>query len=157
MDAIFFVNHQGKQVIPSPQLFNKALGMCKPEIVILPTSWIGFDIGGMPSSVANIFVDAEDAQDSVWEERSVVICRSRKMLSKALRAPTAAINGVAYKVWKKGFGVVSSVPQKTIVVITQGEVDPLPEDPVFCELGIPAKDIFFILESQLIGNNPDEQ
>lgn len=151
MDALFFVNNQGKQVIPAPALLNKSLRLCAPENLVLPTSWIGFDIKAADLQISSVLVDAEDQADFVWGDRSVVVCRTRKLVSKALRAPTVVVNGVAYKVWQKGFGALSSVPQKTVVVITDGPSDPLPEDPVFCELGIPAKDIFFILESQLLG------
>ncbi|MGL4353108.1 MAG: hypothetical protein ACRCTP_04125 [Aeromonas popoffii] len=151
MDAIFFVNNQGKQVIPTPGLLNSALHLCNPENLVLPVSWVGFDLQSADLEVKAILVDCEDETDRVWDDRNVIMCRSSKLVRQALRAPTTVVNGVAYKVWQKGFGPLSSAPQKTIVVITDGPFDPLPEDPVFCELGIPAKDIFFVLESQLLG------
>lgn len=153
MDALFFVNNKGKQVIPSPNLLRMASAICKPENLILPVSWNGFDLKSVGLGQISVLVDAEDSVEVSWVDREAIVCRSNKMLRRALRAPTAVVNGVAYKAWQKGFGSYLWRPEKTIVVITDGEHDPLPQDPVFCELGIPAKDIFFILESQLIGTS----
>lgn len=121
MQSIFFVNSNGKLIIPSRDLLVKTFDPIRRLPILFPSNWDATLVDGVCEMSVIEAMELGDLKDS--PKSGVIFCKSFGMWKKFLNADTVTVNAVALKCWRRDYQV-NRKPSSSLVIITdEGVLD----------------------------------
>lgn len=117
MQSIFFVNSNGKLVIPPRDLLVKTFEPIRRLPILFSSNWDATLVDGVCEMSVIEAMKSSAVKDS--PKNGVIFCKSFGMWKRFLNTDAVAVNAVALKCWQRDYQI-NRKPSSSLVIITNG-------------------------------------
>lgn len=121
MQSIFFVNSNGKLIIPSRDLLVKTFEPIRRLPILFPSNWDATLVNGVCEMSVIEAMKRDNVKNS--PKPGVIFCKSFGMWKKFLNADSVTVNAVALKCWRRDYQVNRKPSSSLVIIADEGELD----------------------------------